>query len=300
MNSRLLRLRKGLTRFLLVWLIRLLQLTAHIVPYRLGVWAGGMLGSIAYHALPRERSRAVAHLAKAYADKDRSWIIGTAKRCFIHLGKSLFEVLMMTPERARRVTVFSGEEEIQKALDEGRGVVVVTGHIGNWELMGQAATAKNYPMSVIAAPLEPQQVSDFIVSVRARSGVRTILRGRPGAAKEIIRVFKENRILGILIDQDTDVEGAFVDFMGSPAWTPTAAASMALKFGAPVLFAFTRREGTCRHRVTVERLSLITTGNVDQDIVMNTAAFTKKIEQSIRACPEQWVWMHRRWRRQHQ
>jgi KDO2-lipid IV(A) lauroyltransferase len=115
----------------------------------------------------------------------------------------------------------------------------------------------------------------------------------------LIRIFKENRILGILIDQDTDVESAFVDFMGKPAWTPTAAASMAIKFGAPVIFGTIQRGGDNRHTITIEGpLELVRTGNDEKDIIANTAMFTKKIEDCIARNPEQWVWMHRRWRRQ--
>jgi KDO2-lipid IV(A) lauroyltransferase len=115
----------------------------------------------------------------------------------------------------------------------------------------------------------------------------------------LIRVFKENRILGILIDQDTDVESVFVDFMGRPAWTPTAAASMAIKFGAPVLFGSIRRGEDNRHTVIVEGpLELTRTGDDEKDIIANTAMLTKKIEARILENPEQWVWMHRRWRRQ--
>jgi KDO2-lipid IV(A) lauroyltransferase len=115
----------------------------------------------------------------------------------------------------------------------------------------------------------------------------------------LIRVFKENRILGILIDQDTDVESVFVDFMGRPAWTPTAAASMALRFGAPLLFGYIRRGENNRHTITVEGpLELMRTGDDEKDIIANTAMLTKKIESCILENPEQWVWMHRRWRRQ--
>lgn len=299
MKTRLLRLRKALTRFSLLWLLRFLRLFAFLTPYRFGVWAGGVFGGIAFYALPRERGRVVAHLGKAFRDKDDRWLAATARRCFKHLGKALFEVLMMTPERAAHIVEFDGEENLKRALDLGRGVVIVTGHIGNWELMGQAAAAKNYPMSVVAAPLEPEALNDMIVGLRARAGVRTIVRSRPGAARELIRVFKENRMLGILIDQDTEVEGAFVDFMGFPAWTPVAAASMALKFDAPVLLATVRRMENNRHCATVEGpLALVKTGNVEQDIRTNTAMFTKRLEERIRDCPEQWVWMHRRWRRQ--
>ena len=177
-------------------------------------------------------------------------------------------------------------------------MIYVTGHIGNWELMGHAVRLGT-PVSVIAAPIEPEQVNDMIVGLRASMGVRTILRSRPGASRELIRVFKENRVLGILIDQDTDVESAFVDFMGRPAWTPTAAASMALKFGAPVIFGYVQRGKDNRHTITIEGpLELIHSGDPNMDIIANTAMLTKKIEDAIRQNPEQWVWMHRRWRRQ--
>jgi KDO2-lipid IV(A) lauroyltransferase len=138
----------------------------------------------------------------------------------------------------------------------------------------------------------------MIVRLRAGMGVRTILRGRPGASRELIRVFKENRILGILIDQDTDVDSTFVDFMGQPARTPTAAAAMAIKFGAPVVFGYIERGGDDRHTIRIEGpLELVRTGNDEQDIVANTAMMSKKIEACIMKNPEQWVWMHRRWRR---
>jgi Kdo2-lipid IVA lauroyltransferase/acyltransferase len=159
--------------------------------------------------------------------------------------------------------------------------------------------AARYNLSVIAAPIEPEQVNDMIVGLRAGMGVRTILRSRPGASRELVRVFKENRIMGILIDQDTDVESAFVDFMARPAWTPTAAASMALKFGAPVIFGYIQRNRDNRHTIFIEGpFELVHTGDREKDIITITAMLTKKIEDAIRRNPEQWVWMHRRWRRQ--
>jgi len=204
----------------------------------------------------------------------------------------------INPRRLRSVVTFQGLECLVAAIGQGKGIVFMTGHIGNWEIMGGAVAAK-HPVSVVAAPIEPEPVNDMIVRFRAGIGVRTILRNRAGAAKELIRVFRENRILGILIDQDTDVEGAFVDFMGRPAWTPTAAAQMAIKFGAPVVFGYARRERDNSHTVILEGpLELIRSGNDKEDIRTNTAMFTKKIENVIRQNPEQWVWMHRRWRRQ--
>jgi KDO2-lipid IV(A) lauroyltransferase len=298
MNETVLQARKWLTRLFLIWLTRVVRLFSLIVPYRFGVWAGAAIGFIGYFLLRRERNRTLLHLTSAYPDKGKLWIRRTAQRCFIHLGKSVLETMLITPKRLDRIIDVRGGENLQAAMQQGKGAVFVTGHIGNWEMMGHAVSSR-YPLSVVAAPLEPEPVNDMIVGLRARMGVRTILRGRPGASRELIRVFKENRILGILIDQDTDVESAFVDFMGRPAWTPTAAASMALKFGAPVVYGYIHRNRDNRHTVTIEGpLDMVRTGDLEKDIVLNTAMLTKKIEASIRRDPEQWVWMHRRWRRQ--
>ena len=251
-----------------------------------------------YFLLPRERKRTLSHLAIAYPDQDRQWLIRTARGTFVHLGKSLLEAVSMDKQRLGVQVSFQGFDNLTQAMKQGKGVVYFTGHIGNWELMA-GAVAQTYPVSVVAAPIEPAPLNNRIVGLRASLGVRTILRGQPGAAKELIRVFRENRILGILIDQDTDVEGAFVDFMGRPAWTPTAAAQMAIKFDAPVIFGYARRETDGRHTVTLEGpLQLIRTGNDEADIKANTAMFTMMIEDVVRREPEQWVWMHRRWRRQ--
>ena len=300
MSGWVLQARKRISRLSLIWLTTLLRLFSLLVPYRLGVLAGGALGFIAYYLRPRERKRALSHLISVFGEKDGRWIHLTARRCFVHLGKALLEVMLMTPRRLSQVVDFPGESEknLRSAMKLGKGAVYVTGHIGNWELMGNAV-ATRYPLSVVAAPIEPEQVNDMIVSLRAGMGIRTILRGRTGASRELIRIFKEHRILGILIDQDTDVDGTFVDFMGKPAWTPTAAAAMAIKFGAPLIFGYIKREADNRHTVHLEGpLDLISTGDREQDIIANTAMLTKKIEDVIRNNPEQWVWMHRRWRRQ--
>ncbi|HYA86792.1 MAG TPA: lysophospholipid acyltransferase family protein [Nitrospirota bacterium] len=298
MNERLLQVRKRITLGSLIAITWLIKLFSRIVPYRIGVQAGGVLGFITYYLLSKERKKTIAHLTQAYNERSHAWIRRTARRCFVHLGKSLLEVVLITPSRLLNTVDVHGEENLHSALSRGKGVVWVTGHIGNWELMAYKI-AQKYPVSVIAAPIKPVQVNDMIIGLRAAMGVKTIVRTRPGATKELIRSFRENRILGILIDQDTDVESAFVDFMGKPAWTPTAAASMAIKFGAAVLFGHIKRGPDDRHTVMIEGpLHLINTGDTEKDIIANTAMLSKKIEDYINKDPEQWVWMHRRWRRQ--
>lgn len=298
MTSWTVKTRKKFDRLSLTWFTRSILFVSKLLPYSLGVRLGGLLGFLAFYVLPRDRERAISHLTSVFSEKGRSWIRRTAQRSFMHLGKAMLETMLLNPARLSRIADFKGYEDLRRAAGQARGVVFVTGHIGNWEILA-AAVAAHYRVSVVAAPIEPEQVNDMIVQLRTSKGVRTILRDRPGASRELIRVFKENRVLGILIDQDTDVEGAFVDFMGRPAWTPTAAASMAIKFKAPVMFGYIRRDRDNRHTITIEGpLELIRTGDDEKDIIANTAMFTKKIEACILQNPEQWVWMHRRWRKQ--
>ena len=298
MSSWTTRARKRLSRQFIVLFTRVVSSCARVLPYRFAVASGGLLGFIAYYLLPRERTRAITHLSSVFPERGATWARQVARRTFIHLGKAMLEALTIDADRLSSVVTLRGLENLQTAMDQGKGVVYMTGHVGNWELMADAV-ARHFPVSVVAAPLEPEAVNDMIVGLRARMGVKTIVRNRPGAARELIRVFRENRILGILIDQDTDVEGVFVEFMGRPAWTPTAAAQMAIKFGAPVVFGYARRERDNSHTVILEGpLKLFRTGNDEEDIRTNTAMFTNMIENAILQNPEQWVWMHRRWRRQ--
>ncbi len=299
MKERITKIRKWAEFQFLIWFSRAAKLSSLFVPYHLGVRLGGILGFFTYYLLPRERKRTIAHLTAAFPEKEQRWIVRTARRSFIHLGKAVFEIALITPRRLENVFEMHGEEAARAALQQGKGAIYVTGHIGNWELMAYSGVAHGFPLSVIAAPIRPQEVNDMIVDLRARMGVKTIVRGGTGAARELIRIFKENRVLAVLIDQDTDVEGVFVDFMGRQAWTPAAAASMAIKFGAPIVFGHTYRTKDNKHIGNIEGpLDLVRTGNDEIDILTNTALLTKMIENCIRNNPEQWVWMHRRWRRQ--
>ncbi len=284
--------------FIIVVLVQVLRLLIRLIPLRVGLRLGGFIGRIAFVIIRKERRRALAHLRIAFPEKDDAWIERTARASFVNLGISLFEMLMVTPEGAEALVDAPGlAEKIEPVLAAGKGAVWATCHLGNWELFAHYV-ARRYPLSVVAAPIEPPAVNRFVVERRAARGVTTIVRGAPGAARELIRVFRENRLLGILMDQDTRVEGAFVDFFGKPAWTPTAAAQMALKFDVPVIFGYMLRQADGRHVVTVEGpLAMTRTGDQKADILAGTALLTKKIEEKVRSHPEQWVWMHRRWKR---
>lgn len=291
------RTRRTKKRPALVLLLQFLLVAARLLPYGMVVASGRLFGRVAYRLLRRERTRAFEHLRIAFPGRDETWVRRTAAGAFRHLGTALLETVSVRPGRLPALVTINGLENLERASAQGRGTVFVTGHMGNWELLA-GAVAQRYPVSVIAAPLKPEPLNDMISGLRARLGVRTIIRSRSGASKELIRVFRENRVLGILIDQDTDVDGAFVDFFGRPAWTPTAAVQMAIRFDAPVVYGAIHRGQDGRHVVDIEGpIELLRTGNDADDLRQNTARLTKLIENTIIREPEQWVWMHRRWRR---
>ena len=292
-----------LIRNVIVWGVAALRSGAGILPWNAGVALGGRLGAWAFALLPSARRRALTHLITAFpsgmSDAARRRI---ARLSFANLGRSLFELLMLSSHPRtpiERLCTVEGEDCLKTALAVGRGVIFLTGHLGNWELMAALVTRRGYPASVVATPLYDPRLDRLLVDARAAQGVHTISRGSPSSAKHLLSCLRRNAILGMLIDQDTDVEGVFVPFFGRPAHTPAGAATLALKTGAAVVFGFILRDGGHRHRLIIRGpVELIRTGDHVRDVSENTALFTREIERAIRAYPEQWVWMHNRWKRQ--
>lgn len=290
-------------RLAIVLAVALLQALASVLPWRLGVALGGWAGWLAFAALPGARRRALAHVAIAFPDgAGDATHRAIARRSFVNLGRSAFEVLMLSRRShppIERLCAIEGEERLKTALAAGRGVIFLTGHLGNWELMAALVTRRGYPASVVATPVYDPRLDRLLVDARARHGVHTISRGSPSAARHLLSGLRRNAILGMLIDQDTDVDGVFVPFFGRPAYTPAGPAALALKTGAPVIFGFILREGASRHRLILQGpIELIRTGDPGRDIRENTARFTREIERFIRSHPDHWVWMHNRWKRQ--
>jgi KDO2-lipid IV(A) lauroyltransferase len=174
----------------------------------------------------------------------------------------------------------------------GRGVLIVTGHCGNWELLAAAINCRGLGMRVVARALDEPELQDLLVAFRRRFGSESIERGRPGAARELLRALREGA-LGMLIDQDTRVDGVWVPFFGRPAYTPVGAAKVALRPGVAAVPTFIERRPDGTHLAR-----FLPPLDLPPDETEATAAMTRAIEAQIRRRPEQWVWMHRRWRRQ--
>jgi KDO2-lipid IV(A) lauroyltransferase len=285
----------------IVWAVGAAGLGASLIPWRIGVAVGAGLGSLSWRFLSSSRRLALENLAAAFPDWTEDQRASVGRSAMVNLGRAAMEMLMLFRRRRTRIEEWCAIEDemrLREALSGGRGVVFVTGHTGNWELLAALVARRGYPATVVATPVYDPRLDDLLVAARAAQGVETISRGSSSAARQLLSALRRNSFLGMLIDQDTDVDGAFVPFFGRPAYTPTGAAALALRTGAAVVCGFLVREGAIRHRLIVQGpITLIRTGDHQRDVVENTALFTGLIERHIRAFPDQWVWFHRRWKR---
>ena len=247
------------------------------------------LGCLSPYIFREETRRAHEHLRTTLPHLDAT---KTIRRMFVHFSESIWELSRLrrsVPEldlQSRRV--------LDEALAEGKGSIVISGHVGNWEILGQAIAAAGYPIATIATPFYDPRVTRWLDQWRTQHGLKIIWREK-NSGKEILRVLRNNNLMAFLIDQSTRTAGDYVPFFGRPAFTPTTPAALALRTGAPVIFCWhhRRRKG---HQITIERVVYERSGDRQRDVLALTALLTARLETVIRTVPEQWVWMHRRWR----
>jgi len=273
-----------------------------LLPVGAALALGRGAGNLAYYVLWPERRKALRHLEMAFgSEKSEAERRRIARKSFQHLAVNFVELAGFHKMRDRLDTYVELEDRsgIDRCLARGKGLIWVTGHLGNWEILAAYfARHQHYKVNAISRRAYDRRMQEVLVGIRAENGVRTIERGDARSTRDIIRAFRQNEVLAMLIDQDTKVQGVFVDFFGRPAHTPVAAASLAYRMEAPVLVGFIERLPDGRHRITYSGpVDLPRTGDPEADQRLATAEFTRRIEAQIRRVPEQWVWMHRRWRR---
>jgi KDO2-lipid IV(A) lauroyltransferase len=192
-----------------------------------------------------------------------------------------------------RCVEIEGWENVQAAKATGRSILILTGHCGNWEMIGTVLHGGGVPPAAVARPLDDPALQKIVVALRAHVGTTTIARGTRGAARQLLEVLRSGGALAMLIDQDTRVDGVWVPFFGRPAFTPVGAAEIALRQKARVIPSFAERNPDGNHLVRFHPAL-----DLPADPREATALMTAKIEEQVRRRPEQWVWWHKRWRRQ--
>lgn len=272
-----------------------------LLPMNCALFFGRCIGILAYYLLAKERRRTVENMSRSLSGRlNKVEIEKYSRYCFINLGKSFCEVLKLNNmdrnlffDRVR----CKDENILQKSIKRKRGIILITGHIGNWEYLATWIAQRGYNLTVLARDNPVPAFDRLLTSIRHKSGYHPLNRGTVGAAKESLRVLRRGDILGLLIDQDTKVDGVFVDFFGRPAWTPVGAASLALKTGADVIVTYIIRDQDDRHQIFFsEPVVMEQTQDKKQDNYNLTALLTKKLEKIITDYPDHWVWMHRRWK----
>lgn len=264
------------------------------------LWLGRRLGDVAYWLLPRRRAITRQNLERAFgAARTRRELKRLCRESFRHLGMTVVEAAVCLvrplPALLARLEV-EGVEHLDAAHALGRGVLLLTAHYGNWELLAAAHALTGFPLTVVARPLEPPVLDRLATRLREKSGVRVIPKRR--AVAGVREALRQGGMVGILLDQNASRrEGVFVPFFGEPASTSKSLALLALSSGAPVVPVFIHREAAGRHRVVIEpAVPAPATGDRDTDVLAYTEAFTRVIEARVRRAPEQWLWMHRRWK----
>ncbi len=294
-------LKKRFFRFLIYYALRVVKCVGWLLPRRWNLWVGGKTGLLAYGVLRTERRKSIKNLELAFqGEKSTGELRGINRRVFVNQGRNLFELFWLarvSPSKLLRQVHFQGIEHMQKAYQKGKGVLLITGHIGNWELMAAAVAAAGYPLWVVAAPLYDPRLDGIVAGIRKRYGVRTVYRHHPSARRTILQVIEKGEVMGLLIDQDTRVKGVYVDFFGLPAYTPSSAASLALRTEVEVVIGYIVR--TQNNSITIAfrpALLPLRSGKRAQELVANTQRYTSVLEDIVRKYPEQWTWMHQRWK----
>ena len=271
---------------------------AHL-PSGMGLAVGRRVGDVLWWLLPRRRRLTLDNLARSFGrEVPPGELRRLGRRSFQHVGMNLIELcryfLRPTDVMLSRVRV-EGGEHLKTAAAQGRGVLILTAHYGNWELLAAAHGLTGLPLSIVTRPLDHPLLDDLAARFRQRSGAELIIKRQ--AVREVLQALRRQRMVGILLDQNaTRPEGVFVPFFGVPASTSKGLAVLALRTGAPVVPVFLRRDPDGRgHCMDV---GAPIPPPPDGDAATYTATFNQVLEATIRRSPEQWLWMHARWRTQ--
>jgi len=254
---------------------------------------------ILYALSPKLRKIARVNLRIAFPDWTETQRDAATREMVRHLGWMAAEFARFpkySKENIKEIVVLDRHENFLEGQGRGRGVLILTGHIGAWELSSFAHALYGYPLHYMARPLDNQRIDALVNSYRCASGNSPIFKNE--SARVMLKILKESGTIGILADQNTMPEEAvFVDFFGVPASTTTGMARVALHTDAAVVPGYVVwDESIQKYRLMFEpAVELIRTGDTERDVRENTQRFTKVIEDIIRKFPEQWVWVHGRW-----
>jgi Kdo2-lipid IVA lauroyltransferase/acyltransferase len=262
---------------------------------------GERLGALGYRPLGIRKRVVERQIAAAFPELDHEAVVKLARQSYQHLGRTFIETALLDSlgkdGLQELVESVEGWEEVEEVMSKGKGAVMVTGHIGNWELAGGYVAARGIALDAIVRGMANPLFDAYINHTREGLGM-TIVHDSE-AVRRTPRSLRAGRAVAFVADQGAKgLASTFVPFFGRPAKTPRGAAVFALRFEVPVLFVVALRKPNGRYRLIVERLEAKRTGDMDSDVDAIVARFTERLEHWVRVVPAQYFWQHRRWRRQ--
>ena len=274
--------------------------SANLLPIRVLQHLGSGLGFLLYYLARRDRRISLYQLALVFPELEPAQRKRLARRSFQSMGITLLEARAF--HRIRNQTArwlrIEGEAELREAYAKGRGVVLITCHVANWEMLTVAFPHLKIRAQAMGARINNPWVNKLVHGYRQSEYVKAIQRGSASSPRQLLQCLKNGEVLFLAIDQDLASQGVFVNFFGIPAHTPRVAAALALRHGVPVVTGFDRRLPDGTHLLRFEPIPTPDSPPKDDGAIRQlTQVYTDAIEAHIRANPEQWIWNHRRWKR---
>ena len=262
---------------------------------------GERLGALGYRPLGIRKHVVEKQIAAAFPNLDQAAVKRLAEESYRHLGRTFIETALLDTigkdGLQELVETVEGWEEIEDVMSKGKGAVLVTGHIGNWELAGGYVAARGIPLDAIVRGMANPLFDAYINHTREKIGMTVVHDSE--AVRRTPRSLRGGRAVAFVADQGVmGLASTFVPFFGRPAKTPRGAAVFALRFEVPVIFVVALRKPNGRYRLIVERIEAKRTGDMDSDVDGIVRTFTEHLEKWVRSVPAQYFWQHRRWRRQ--
>lgn len=280
-------------------LFRVLAGLLGVVPEGLAQRAGALAGLFTATVLRIRRADVDRHLALAFPDREPRWRARVARASYAHLGREAVSVLRLADLDAEAVvarTSIEDFEALEVALTDGKGAVLVTGHLGNWEVAGAALAARGIPLDAVTKGMANRRFGEDLETTRTRLGVRVV--DMAAAPREVLRSLRAGRVVAMLADQNAREQGLFVPFFGVPAATFRGPALFALRAGCPIFVGYCLREpgSPPRYRLHMKRVDFLPSGDLDADVVRLTEVHVAALEKGVRQAPEQYFWQHKRWK----
>jgi KDO2-lipid IV(A) lauroyltransferase len=272
-----------------------------LLSWRAATNLAGSLGTLFYSPFGIRRRVAEKQVAAAFPEYSSREVKHVARESYRHLGRVAAETALLSrldgPGILAHMDGISGLELFIQQRAEGRGAIVLTGHVGNWEIGGAAVAASGVPIDVVVRLMGNPLFDEYLTAARSRLGM-TVVRDRD-AVRHTARALRDGHVMAFLIDQSgLHIASTFVPFFGRPAKTPRGPAVLALRLDVPIFFGVSIRQPDGRYHMDIREITTERTGDTDRDVDAILNEYSRLLEHYVREAPEQYFWQHRRWKRQ--